>query len=78
MKAISPNHRATNVFMKIVMTHNAAKTRLTMPTRLQVCPRTSLGRLWPGRELALARVGVDGRRPRRRREVMSMSGLGFA
>jgi hypothetical protein len=59
MKAISPNHPATTVFMKIVMTHSAAKTRLTMPTRLQVSHKISLGRLCPGPELMADRAGVD-------------------
>jgi hypothetical protein len=35
-KAISPNHPATTVFMKMVKTHRAAKTRPTIATRLQV------------------------------------------
>jgi hypothetical protein len=71
IKAISPNHPATTVFMKIVKAHNAAKTRLTIATRLQVSQTISLGRLWPGLELLADRAGVDWRRWRCR-EVMSM------
>jgi hypothetical protein len=59
MKAISPNHPATTVFMKIVRTHNAAKTRPTIPTRLQVWHKTSLGRLCPDLEPVADRAGVD-------------------
>ena len=70
MKAIWPNHRATTVFMKIARAQIEAKTSPAIPTRWQVCPRMSLGRLWPGPELVVARVGVEGRRPSRRRVLM--------
>jgi hypothetical protein len=59
--------------MKIVNAQSEAKTTPTVPTRRQVCPSISLGRLWPGFELALVRMGVDGRRPSRRRVVMIVS-----
>jgi hypothetical protein len=61
------------VFMKIVIAQREAKTRLTIPTRRQVWPITSVGRLWPGPELTVLRMGVEGRRPSRRRVFMITS-----
>src|SRR4051812_10388756 len=76
MKAISPNHRATTVFMRIVKAQSEANTRPTMPTRRQVWPSTSLGRLWPCPELVVARIGGEGRRPSRRRGFMIVQSRG--
>src|SRR3954465_5604503 len=63
MKAIWPSHPATILFRMRVMTQSDAKTMLTMPTRRQVCPSSSDGRLLPGRDDVVVRTGVDGRRP---------------
>jgi hypothetical protein len=59
--------------MKIVIAQSEAKTTPTIPSRRHVCPSTSLGRLRPGLELALVRMGVDGRRPSRRRVLIIVS-----
>jgi hypothetical protein len=54
------------------------KTVLTIPTRRQVWTRRSLGRLCPDLVGPVLLPGVEGRRPRRRREVMIGQWLGFA
>src|SRR3712207_582494 len=55
------------------MIHSVAKTTLAVPTRRQVWPSTSLGRVEPGLELVEGRTGVECRRPRRRCVVICVS-----